>query len=218
MSTADNTLENEPAERNDAGVAEHTAKQQISDCADECGGDAESTDPSFEKQLQAALAERDSNLDKLSRAQAELENYRRRVQKELEEDRRYRALSVIRDLLPALDNLQRAIQAAENSNNVEELVQGVKMVAAQFDGILANHSAVPIEAVDQPFDPSRHEAIQQLASPEHAPMTVLQELERGYMLHERVVRPSKVIVSCAPPDEDAAEQEGEASDEHKPSN
>lgn len=168
---------------------------------------SESVTGSLEEQLEAAVAERDENHDRWLRTQADLENYRKRVSKEADENRKYQAVGVIRDLLPGLDNLGRAVEAAQTSGNVDELVQGVQMVLKQFEDILSAHSAVVIEAVGQPFDPNLHEALQQVPSADHPPMTVVQELERGFQIHDRVVRPSKVIVSSGPPAEtgDSAE-------------
>ncbi|MGE5194193.1 MAG: nucleotide exchange factor GrpE [Deltaproteobacteria bacterium] len=154
--------------------------------------------PSLEDQLKAAIAERDANMQKWLLAVADLENYRRRVQKESEQERRYAALPLARDILPALDNLHRALEAAKNGGDVGQLVQGVQMVARQFDEILSRHSVVPINAADKPFDPNLHQALQQVPAPDKPPMTVLAEYERGYTLHDRVVRPSTVIVSAPP--------------------
>ncbi len=155
---------------------------------------------SLEEQLAAAKIERDSAGDQLLRTQAELDNYRKRVQKEIQDIRMYQGLPLARDILPGLDNLRRAIQAAQTSGNINELVQGVEMVAKQFEDTLGRHAAVPIVAVGEAFDPNLHEAIQQVPSAEQPPMTVLQEVERGYIMNDRVVRPSKVIVSSAPPE------------------
>ncbi len=149
--------------------------------------------------MEAAVAERDENHDRWLRTQADLENYRKRVSREADENRKYQAVGVIRDLLPGLDNLGRAVEAAQTTGNVDELVQGVQMVLKQFEDILSAHSAVVIDAVGQPFDPNLHEALQQVPSADHPPMTVVQELERGFQIHDRVVRPSKVIVSSGPP-------------------
>lgn len=149
-----------------------------------------------QEQLQAALAERDALKQKWLLAVADHDNYRRRTLKESEQERRYAALPLARDLLPALDNLQRALEAARNGGDVEKLAQGVQMVAKQFDDILARHAIVPIGAAGQPFDPNLHQAIQQMPAPDKPPMTVLTELERGFTMHERVVRPSMVIVSA----------------------
>jgi molecular chaperone GrpE len=166
-------------------------------------------DASLKEQMEAAIAERDENRNKWLRTEAELDNYRKRVQREAEENRRYQALPLARELLPALDNLGRALSAAETSKNVDDLLQGVQMVARQLEDVLRRHSIEPIEAVGQPFDPNLHEALQQVPSAEHPPMMVVQELERGYTLHDRVVRPTKVIVSSGPPPDDTQDTPGE---------
>jgi molecular chaperone GrpE len=144
----------------------------------------------------ALTAERDDYLDKWARARADLDNYRKRIQRELEEDRKYGALPVIKALLPGFDNLQRAVKAAATSQNASELITGVEMVLKQFDQALAGLGAAPIEAVGQPFDPNCHEAIAQVPNADHPPMTVLDDIERGYRLHDRIIRPTKVIVSA----------------------
>ena len=146
-------------------------------------------------QLAAAQAERDENYQKYVRALADMDTYRRRVMKEREDDRRFAPLALVKDLLPNLDNLRRAIDAAKSASSIEDLSRGVDMVLKQVDETLAKHGASPIASVGQPFDPNRHEAVAQAPSADHPPMTVLQEFERGYVLHDRVIRPSKVLVS-----------------------
>ncbi len=148
--------------------------------------------------LAELAAARDAANDRALRSQAELENYRKRVQRERDEERRYAAIPLVQDLLPGLDNLQRALDAARHTDDLSAMLQGVEMVAAQIDEILSRHGAKPIVAVGEPFDPNLHEAIQQMPSAELPPMTVIDEVERGYTLNDRVVRPSKVIVSVAP--------------------
>lgn len=190
----------EPTRREESAGSpedEHTARPAET----ESTGEAPETGGSLEERLEGALAERDALHDRWIRTQAELENYRKRTQKEAQQNRRYQALPLARDLLPALDNLQRAIEAAETSRQIDELLEGIRMVSRQFDEILSRHAVEPIEAVDQPFDPNFHEAVQHVPSAEQPPMTVVQELERGYRLHDRVVRPSRVIVSSGPPQE-----------------
>jgi molecular chaperone GrpE len=152
--------------------------------------------PTLEEQLQATRAERDENLNRFLRSQAELDNYRKRVQRERDDERRYAALSIIRDLLAPLDNLQRAVESARKSGESGNVLQGIELVVQQMDRVLSGHGAKAIPAAGQPFDPHLHEAVQQMPSEEQPPMTILQELERGYTLHDRVVRPSKVIVSA----------------------
>lgn len=129
------------------------------------------------------------------RAQAELENYRKRASRELQDERRYASMQLMRDLLPVLDNLERAIRSAEQNADSAGLLEGVKMVSGQFHSVLEKNNCVAIASLHEPFDPNLHEAIQQLPSDEHPPNTVIDVAQQGYQLHERVVRPSQVIVS-----------------------
>lgn len=152
---------------------------------------------SLDAQLQQALAERDEYKDKWARAMADLDNFRRRIQREMEEDRKYLALPLLKALLPGLDGLDRTLAAAETSKNADDLITGVKMVQKQFESSLGQFGVQAIAAVGLEFDPNIHEAITQMPSADHPPMTVLQDVEKGYLLHDRVVRPSKVIVASA---------------------
>jgi len=182
-----------------------------------------STESSLRDQLEALRNERDTHYDRWMRAQAELENFRRRARKEADELHQYQALPLARDLLPALDNLQRAIQAANAAvanaaSDVEwkQLVEGLDLVARQFLDILAKHNVQPIQTGNQTFDPARHEAVAQIPSSDRPPMTILEEIEPGYMLHDRVVRPAKVMVASAAPEpvaEPESSKEPDASDE-----
>jgi len=151
-----------------------------------------------ESELQQAIADRDKYLDSWHRSVAEMENVRKRMLREIDQERQYRSLPIVRDLLPVIDNLTRAVQAAEKAQDVEQLVQGIKMVLQQFDETLARHSITPIPTVGEPFDPNLHEAVLQQPNAHQPPMTVLMEVEKGFKMHDRVVRPSKVIVSSAP--------------------
>jgi len=165
--------------------------------ANEPQGTAEGTlGDLLQKQLESLAAERDGFQQKWMIALADLDNYKRRIRKETEEQRRFAVLPLAEDLLPALDNLQRAIEAGKNSPGAEQLVQGVQMVARQFDEILGRHQITPIEALGKPFDPNLHRALQQIPGSDQPPMTVLMEYERGYQMHDRVVRPSTVIVAA----------------------
>lgn len=175
------------------GVHENPAEREAETSGEELAS-------SLEERLQALAEEANAARDQALRAQAELDNYRKRTQRELADERRYAALPIVRDLLPALDNLQRAVDAGQNVDDLSAMLQGVQMVARQIREVLAGHGAAAIEATGQPFDPNLHEAIQQMPSADHPTMTVLDEVEQGYTLHDRVIRPSKVIVSVAPPE------------------
>ncbi|MEZ6049363.1 MAG: nucleotide exchange factor GrpE [Planctomycetaceae bacterium] len=153
---------------------------------------------SVEEQLAQISDERDQNYDQLMRARAELENVRRRTRTELDEQRKYQSMTLARDLLPGLDNLQRAIAAGESTGNLTDLLKGLEMVVQQFQNIFSVHGLEKIEAIGKPFDPNFHEAIQNMPSDEIPAMHIIAEAETGYKLHDRVVRPSKVLVSSGP--------------------
>lgn len=136
--------------------------------------------------------------DRVLRAQADLENYRRRAQREMAETVRYATVPLLKDLLPVMDNVQRAIEAAEKSGDADSLLQGFKMVASQLETALNAHHCQKIEALHQPFDPNKHEAVQQQPNDKFPPQTVVVVLQEGYQLHDRVIRPSQVIVSMQP--------------------
>ena len=138
--------------------------------------------------------------NRLLRTQADMDNFRRRTYREQEDARKFESLRLVRDILPGLDGLNRAIGSAEQTGDLQNLLDGIRMVANQFKDILKAHSAEPIDALGKPFDPNLHEALTQVPSADVEPMTVLQVVEMGYRLHDRVVRPARVIVSCAPPE------------------
>lgn len=139
--------------------------------------------------------------DRALRAQAELENYRRRATRELQEQLRYANMPLFRDLLPVIDNIGRAIEAAESSQEAPGLLAGFKMVAQQLDEVLRQHHCTRIDALHEPFDPNLHEAIAQQPSDQLEPGTVMHVTQTGYTLHDRVVRPSQVVVSSARPEQ-----------------
>jgi len=153
------------------------------------------TDDSAAAEIEHLRADLHEASDRLLRAQAELENYRKRARRELDDERRYANLPLLRDLLPVLDNVKRAIAAAEKTPQANSLLEGVKMVAQSFDAVLTRYHCQRIEALGKPFDPAYHEAISQQPSAEHPPHTVMLVVQDGFVLYDRVVRPAQVIVS-----------------------
>ena len=133
--------------------------------------------------------------ERLLRVQAELENFRKRSRREYDDAQRYREIDLLRDLLPVLDTVQRAIEAAEKTADVESLRAGFRMTAQQIEKLLASHGCQTIPTDDQPFDPTVHDAIQQMAVPGKAAGPVVGTVSRGFTLHDRVVRPAQVIVA-----------------------
>jgi molecular chaperone GrpE len=133
--------------------------------------------------------------DRVLRAQAELENFRRRSRREFEDAQRYREIDLLRDLLPVLDNVLRAIDAAEKTADVESLRAGFRMTGQQIEKLLAAHGCLTIETDGTAFDPAVHEAILEQPGTAAAPGTVVGTASRGFRLHDRVVRPAQVIVA-----------------------
>lgn len=138
--------------------------------------------------------------DRILRSQAELENFRRRTQRESMDAMKYSSMPVIRGMLPGIDNLQRAIAVAEQTGDTQALIDGIKMVSQQFTEALKANSCELITPEGEAFDANFHEALSQIPSADHEPMTVLQVIEAGYKIHDRVLRPAKVMVSCLPPE------------------
>ncbi len=132
------------------------------------------------------------------KAQAELENFRKRLLRDTEQQIKYALVPFVRDLVEVVDNLNRATDAATASGSTDSLVSGVKLVQSQLATVLGKHNCTPINSVGQSFDPNQHQAISQQPSTEFAAGIVMYETSVGYMLYDRVVRPSMVIVSTGP--------------------
>lgn len=135
--------------------------------------------------------------DRLLRLAAELENFKKRAQREREEIQKFGIEGVLKDLLPVLDDLDRALAAAPAG---DPMVEGVQLVRAGFEQALARHGVKGFSAMGQPFDPNLHEALLQVPTADAAPGTVVLEHARGFTLHERLLRPAMVGVAIAPPD------------------
>jgi molecular chaperone GrpE len=142
--------------------------------------------------------------DRWVRAAADLENYRKRAQRERDDVQKFGVERLVKDLLPVLDNLDRALAAAAPD---DPLVAGVKLVRSSFEQALSRHGVKGFSAMGQPFDPALHEALMQVPTGDAAPGTVMVEHARGFMLHERLIRPAMVGVAVAPP---KAEEGGSA--------
>jgi len=140
--------------------------------------------------LQAEVA---AAQDRLLRDRAELENYKKRVARERADALRFGGEALLRDLLPVLDTLERALQHAGSSPEVQPLVRGVELVVQMFVETLKRHGVEVVQAAGSTFDPAHHEAIAHVES-EHPPNTVIDEHRRGYRLHDRLLRPAQVTV------------------------
>ncbi len=173
---------------NDADAAFHDPQSR----AAAGGGDPTSLD-ALRRELEQAN-------DRCLRTQAEMENYRRRVQREMQDERRYANQSLLTDMLPVLDNIERAIEAGEQSSDGAGLRAGVRMVHQLLLQLLEKHQCYRVPAAGEAFDPGIHEAIAQYPSAEHPAGHVSHVSQHGYRLHERVIRPAQVVVSSGPPE------------------
>jgi molecular chaperone GrpE len=158
---------------------------------------AGSATPAEWEALRKRAAERDELLGLLQHVRADYANYQKRVQKEIDGTRRFAAQPLILDLLPVIDNLERALQSADAGSSANGLVDGVRLVHQQLVASLARHGVEPVAAAGLPFNPACHEALTEQPAPDKPARTVLQELQKGYTLHGRVIRPARVIVSAA---------------------
>jgi molecular chaperone GrpE len=148
----------------------------------------------LEVELAAAKAQAEAMRDKWLRSMADLENYKKRTRREID-DAVHRALgNMLNDFLPVGDNLERAL-AAMPANTDPQLAKGLEMVRGEFFSALARHGIKPIQSVGTVFDPNLHDALQQIDTPDHAPGVVVTEYEKGYLRGDRLLRAARVIVA-----------------------
>jgi len=129
------------------------------------------------------------------RALADSENYRVRINRQATEERKYANIDFMRELLPVWDNIGRALEAVAASHNLESLIEGIQMVHSQFLEVFKKYHCEKIEALFQPFDPNVHASVAQFPNEEHPANTVIEEIQVGFRLFDRVIRPSQVVLS-----------------------
>jgi len=151
--------------------------------------------PTLEAELVKAKAKAEDHYNQLQRLQADFDNYRKRTQKEKTELIKYASERLVGELLPVLDNFDRAVSAAKVNPDFTSFSQGVEMILRQMQAALSKEGLKAMDAVGRPFDPNLHEAVLRVASDEHPENTVVEELQKGYYLKEKVIRPSMVTVS-----------------------
>lgn len=169
----------------------------------------EETVPASE--LKACRDELAQMKDQFLRARADMENYRRRMQRDKEEMAKFANEKILKEILPVVDNLDRAIAHAREHEDKDSrdssLLDGVEMTQRQLHKVLEKYNVVPIDALEKPFDSASHEAMGQMERDDYPPNTVVEEMQKGYTLNERLLRPSMVMVSK----KSAAEDEGKKS-------
>ncbi len=152
----------------------------------------------LEADREKAREEARQNLERWQRERADLENLKKRMTRERAETLKFANEQVLRDLLPIVDNLERAVAHAQGGGNGEPLVEGVALVLKSLREVLERHGVTRIAAKGAPFDPAQHEAMAHVESAEHEPNSVIEEHQPGYRLQERLLRPALVSVAKAP--------------------
>jgi molecular chaperone GrpE len=151
----------------------------------------------LKERLKAAEAKAEDNYQRLLRATAEFENYKKRGEREMNDTRKFANESLIKEILPIVDNLERALATPyeQNEEAFNAIRKGVEMTLKGLLDSLNTFGVVAIEALEKPFDPHFHQGVSQMESDQHPENTVLHELQKGYMLRDRLLRPAMVVVS-----------------------
>ncbi|MFB5677243.1 nucleotide exchange factor GrpE [Paenibacillus terreus] len=170
------------------GTAQDTAGEPVNEAAsvaaEEENGEAARLRAELEEQQQRLL-----------RVQADYDNFRRRTQKEKEELAKYASMKLVTELVPVVDNFERALATAPQGAEAESFAKGVGMIFRQLEGVLSAEGVTAMEAVGKPFNPEFHQAIMQVESEEYEEGIVVEEVQKGYMLKDKVLRPAMVKVS-----------------------
>ena len=193
MANANNQASNE----SNAGVEENTRSGET---ASQGEASAEETIEKLKNELEQVRKEAADEQDRLLRLSAEFENYKKRMNRQSDEFKKYANESLLKELLTVVDNLERAISSTNGDRSVERegcVVEGVEMTLNEILKILEKFNVRPVEAKGKPFDPTYHEAMMQEETDEYPENTVINEFQRGYMIHDRLLRPAMVVVSKA---------------------
>ncbi len=186
METKDNDIKNDAS---DSGHPDSKNDPPEDESSCECDD--------IETALEKAEEEAKENFNRFLRVSAEFENYKKRTTREMTEFRKYANESIIKELLPVLDNLERAIASSSEEKDAEVcIIEGVEMTHKEILKIFGKFNVMPVEAIGQPFDPNFHQAVMQEESDEYPENTVLRELQKGYLMHDRLIRPAMVVVSA----------------------
>ena len=173
---------------------EETSEARIEKSAEETQ-EADQDISRMQQELEEARSENAAAADMMLRLAAEMDNYKKRVVKERESLIKYGSQGIVQELLPILDNFERAIESAGKLRDFDSFLEGVVMIFKQMCDTLERKGVSRIDAVGETFDPNIHEAVVQVASQEYPENIIVEELQKGYMLHDRVIRPSMVAVS-----------------------
>lgn len=183
--------QNDPSINENQAADEAEAVQDSGSFAAEEAGEAASGSEDYRRLQELA----DEHQARTLRVQADFDNFRRRTQKEKEELAQYATSKLVTELLPVLDNFERALSTSPAGADSEAFIKGVNMIFRQLDGVLKSEGLTAMETVGQPFNPEYHQAIMQVESEEHEEGIVTEEVQKGYLLKGKILRPAMVKVS-----------------------
>ena len=187
--------------------ASPTTEDQTPQTPPENSTEAETVDEDLTARLQTAEQKAQENYDRLLRVSAEFDNYKKRTAREMQEVVKYANERMAKELLIVVDNLERAIEAAcVGCADDDPLVKGIHLTLSEVLKILERHKIQPVKALGEPFDPNFHQAMMQEEVEDQPPNTVVREMQKGYVMHDRLLRPSMVVVSKAKADKADAGQ------------
>jgi molecular chaperone GrpE len=199
----------EKKKRNEAGLKKEVEKESSPEKGYTGEEDKEiSTDDvnDLKEKLASAQEESKETYDLLLRVSAEFENYKKRTSREMEDFRKFANESILKEILVLVDNLERAVNSSGGQSNTDScVVEGVNLTINEIQKVFEKFSVKPIDALKKPFDPNFHEAVMQEATDDHPDNIVLKEFQKGYMIHDRLLRPSMVAVSKAKENNGTAE-------------
>ena len=208
----DETGADRPAPPDSDDISDDT-KKQAPDVSTEVT--AEDKIAALEEHLEAATRESEENMDKFMRASADLENYKKRTAREMDDLRKYANQSLVKDLLPVLDNLELAIKSSrERENGDNNLLDGVELIRKEILKVFEKFNIGQIDALGKAFDPRFHEAVMREETSKYSENTVINELQKGYLMHDRLIRPSMVVVAM-PKNRKSDQKEDSSTDQDK---
>ena len=179
-------------------IEENSTEKKISKEIDSDKDDKKTVDPlkEMEARLESLEKEAKESYDRFLRVSAEFENYKKRAAREMNDFRKFANESFVKAMLPVVDNLDRAIESSSNDDHAQNsVVEGVNMTLKEILKVFEQFNVKPFESLGKAFDPALHQAVMQEKTDDHPENTVLNELQKGYMMHDRLLRPAMVVVS-----------------------
>ncbi len=194
-------------------IEENSTEKKISKEIDSGKDNKKTGDPlkEMEARLESLEKEAKESYDRFFRVSAEFENYKKRAAREMNDFRKFANESFVKAMLPIVDNLDRAIESSSNDDHAQNsVVEGVNMTLKEILKVFEQFNVKPFESLGKAFDPALHQAVMQEETDDHPENTILNELQKGYMMHDRLLRPAMVVVSKTTESEN---QENEAQEE-----